>query len=270
MGELCIFTLNFEVYSYVNLSETEKEETGPSPCTYHIPRKPPHQRNAPMYSMGKRTFNEKPGGARTSWQKEWFNSKNPFTQKTDFNREYTWPAPNNYRLRSTLGVYSQSSVYHHAPSYTIGNKLCSAHTNKTSTKNMSISGESLFKDAPIDDYQRYMHLIEEELSKSNLVKDMSEDEHHRRLLLEYLLKKKAQSEDVMQSVKNVLTSAPKVSIKLRRHGTECWQKAEKTPGPGAYDLNKYKNVKKSMPKFTVPHAKADNRANFAVGPYYVI
>jgi hypothetical protein len=65
---------------------------------------------------------QKDGGGRTSWEKEWFNSTNPFTTKTDFNREQMWPSPNNYRIKSTL-ANSSSIVYHQAPIHSIGIKL---------------------------------------------------------------------------------------------------------------------------------------------------
>jgi hypothetical protein len=51
----------------------------PSPASYHLPRRPLNEKNSPMFTIGKRCFNEKGGGGRTSWEKEWFNSKNPYT-----------------------------------------------------------------------------------------------------------------------------------------------------------------------------------------------
>jgi len=76
-------------------------------------------------------FKQKGGGGRTSWEKEWFNSNNPFTTKTDFNREQIWPSPNNYRIKSTL-ANSSSIVYHQAPIHSIGIKLPTQSHNSSS------------------------------------------------------------------------------------------------------------------------------------------
>lgn len=63
--------------------------------------------------------------------------------------------------------------------------------------------------------------------------------------------------DVLQSVKFVSSNAPKISIKFRHNGTELWNKHdnENGPGPGSYDHNKFKNVSRSRPAFTLPQAK---------------
>ena len=74
----------------------------PSPASYHIPRRPLNERNAPVFTIGKRCFVEKGGGGRVSWEKEWFNSRNPHTHKSDFRRELFWPTPTNYRIRSVM------------------------------------------------------------------------------------------------------------------------------------------------------------------------
>ena len=66
----------------------------------------------------------KAGGGRTSWEKEWFNSSNPYTTKTDFNREQIWPSPTNYRIKSTI-ANANPTVYHQSPIHSIGVKLSS-------------------------------------------------------------------------------------------------------------------------------------------------
>ena len=40
-----------------------------SPFSYHVPRQPQNQRQAPVFTIGRRTFVEKEGGGRTAWQK---------------------------------------------------------------------------------------------------------------------------------------------------------------------------------------------------------
>ena len=82
------------------------------------------------------------GGGRTSWEKEWFNSSNPYTTKTDFNREQLWPSPANYRIKSTLANSSQH-IYHQSPMHSIGIKLVSAaNTNNIDNSNTIINNSS--------------------------------------------------------------------------------------------------------------------------------
>lgn len=102
---------------------------GPSPASYHIPRRPLNEKKSPMYTIGKRCFNEKGGGGRTSWEKEWFTSKNPFIIKSDFRRELFWPTPANYRIKSSIGIESNKAVYYQFPTHSIpkaGAKIQSA------------------------------------------------------------------------------------------------------------------------------------------------
>ena len=58
-----------------------------------------------------------------------------------------------------------------------------------------------------------------------------------------------------------------IGFKFRERGTELWGTVEKTPGPGAYDHNKFYNTSKfnNTTKFSVPQAK--HGLNFNIGPY---
>lgn len=73
--------------------------------------------------------------------------------------------------------------------------------------------------------------------------------------------------DVMKSVNHVKASQPKIRLKFRQHGTILWPKVEKTPGPGAYNAEKFKYVQKSNPKFSLPHARLQLNNNHTIGPF---
>ena len=61
---------------------------------------------------------------------------------------------------------------------------------------------------------------------------------------------------VMESVKRVKTSSPKVSIKFRPQGTMLWSsQKDNVPGPGAYDEQKFGYVFKRPPKYSIPQAR---------------
>lgn len=213
-----------------------------SPFSYHVPRRPPHERNAPMYTIGKRCFNERTGGGRTSWEKEWFNSTNPFTTKTDFNREVKWPSPSNYKIKSTISNSSSvpSLVYHQSPFHYIGMKLPS----QSNTIIVNTTHRTLLTDDLLNN-----ELTQTEI-KSNKV--ISNDL------------------DVMQAVNFIATSPPKISFSFRGKGTELWPQVEKTPGPGAYDHSKFKSVSKSRPNYTLPQARLQLNSSYPIGPYAAI
>nr|XP_025117923.1 protein STPG3 isoform X2 [Bubalus bubalis] len=72
----------------------------PGPTKYQVPdaslrESSPH----PHFSISRRHPTHE-GGGRRAWQTVWFQSENPFTQKTDFNREQKWPSPADYQLSS--------------------------------------------------------------------------------------------------------------------------------------------------------------------------
>ncbi|XP_054854454.1 protein STPG3 [Eublepharis macularius] len=67
----------------------------PGPAAYPPPSVNCRETTAPSYTFGWKTPS-KEGGGRRSWQKTWFQSKNPFTMKADFNRETNWPSPFHY------------------------------------------------------------------------------------------------------------------------------------------------------------------------------
>ncbi|XP_077162977.1 protein STPG3 isoform X2 [Paroedura picta] len=66
------------------------------------------------------------GGGRRSWQKTWFQSKNPFTKKADFNRETNWPSPFHYGQ----SPHSKPANRPSSPCYTFGQKGIFSFTSK--------------------------------------------------------------------------------------------------------------------------------------------
>lgn len=74
---------------------------------------------------------------------------------------------------------------------------------------------------------------------------------------------------VMASVNHVKASAPKVSLKFRTNGTVLWPQHDVTPGPGAYDEQRFNYIYKKTPKFSVPHARLTSlKPNYDVaGPF---
>eukprot|EP00117_Sycon_ciliatum_P018449 scpid49002/ scgid17054/ len=68
---------------------------GPGPWSYSPPRTgPPHQRQAPAFTIGTRP-KETSGGGRTAHGKPWMKSNDTWTSPVTFERK--WPAPNTYR-----------------------------------------------------------------------------------------------------------------------------------------------------------------------------
>merc|ERR1712226_666156 len=57
---------------------------GPTPWSYSPMVKPLKETNAPAWSFGKRSFVEKKGGSRKSWEKSWFHTDDVWKMKTDF------------------------------------------------------------------------------------------------------------------------------------------------------------------------------------------
>ncbi|ELU08649.1 hypothetical protein CAPTEDRAFT_215055 [Capitella teleta] len=91
---------------------------GPGPCSYSIPSRPQRETKAPSYTFGRRTFVEKLGGARTSWEKTWFQNSHAWHQKTDFHSDRKWPAPPSYKQESSLGPKQKRRTSF--PAYSIG------------------------------------------------------------------------------------------------------------------------------------------------------
>lgn len=73
------------------------------------------------------------GGARTSWNKQWFAHSDPFTTKVDFNREVTWPTPLDYHVPPTLGIQPTKVSF---PAWSMGTRI---HNNLPS---LDIDGPS--------------------------------------------------------------------------------------------------------------------------------
>ena len=209
----------------------------PSPFSYHVPRRPPNEKISPMFTIGKRCFSEKQGGGRTSWEKEWFNSNNPYTIKADYRREVIWPSPNNYRIKSTLGDDANTVLYKQAPMHTIGTRL--------SYKSQAESDEAC-------SCNKYQSDLLAELVNTNTLKKFNMSAQHLNKDIHSIHNRL----DVMQSVNFIHPSPPKISLSFRENGTELWAKSEETPGPGSYDHSKFVNVFKNRPKYTVAQAQS--------------
>ncbi|XP_062815152.1 protein STPG3 isoform X3 [Anolis carolinensis] len=67
------------------------------------------------------------GAGRRSWQKSWFQSKNPFNRKTDYTQETNWPSPFDYG--PTLGSMLVNRPT--SPNFTMGRKGEFSWVNKT-------------------------------------------------------------------------------------------------------------------------------------------
>jgi hypothetical protein len=227
-----------------------------------------------MYTIGRRCFNEKKGGGRTSWEKEWFNSSNPFTIKSDFKRDQTWPTPVNYNLKSTIGADSNSSLYYQYPSVKIHN-------------NTPLSGRASHLNNPSSDGVCSCHmilsrqdLIEMELKKSNTLittsnadlnnknsNNLNNNNNNNSNNKNNIDKKDYLDLNIEQSAKYISTRAPKVKFQFRNNGTQLWPQVEKTPGPGYYDHNKFSSVAKKRPNFSVAQARLNLNSNYNVGPF---
>lgn len=179
------------------------------------------------------------GGGRTSWEKEWFNSRDPFTTKSDFKREQKWPSPHHYRLKSTLGENgSQMSVHHRSPAHSFGPPV---------SKQFGIAFIGVASSLPNGIDQTPPTLLELSHKRPSVVED---------------------SGGVMKSVNHVKTSSPKISIKFREKGTVLWPQHDHTPGPGSYDESRFGYIYKKTPKFTMSHARMSS--NFEAGPFATI
>lgn len=157
------------------------------------------------------------GGGRVSWEKEWFNSRNPYTHKSDFRRELFWPTPTNYRIKSTIGVDANGQS-RTAPAYSYpslpGSKGNSAkHPNTADVPNKN-NNNNTTPGAPLNTRENLgscKHtqnivlsrddLIEKDIKKYNVIKDLNFG-HPR---------SKDHSElNVIKSSQFVCSSAPKV------------------------------------------------------------
>ncbi len=102
-------------------------------------------------------------------------------------------------------------------------------------------------------------LIEMELRKSNtLITTSNTDLNAKKNYLDL---------NVEHSVNFISSRAPKIQFQFRNNGTQLWPKVEKTPGPGAYDHNKFKSVSRNRPKFSLSHARYNLNSNYKVGPF---
>ncbi|XP_060107241.1 protein STPG3 [Heteronotia binoei] len=97
----------------------------PGPAAYSPTSVSYRETTAPSYTFGWKTP-PKEGGGRRSWQKTWFQSKNPFTKKADFNRETNWPSPFHYSQPPDAKPANRPS----SPSYSFGQKGVFSFTSK--------------------------------------------------------------------------------------------------------------------------------------------
>jgi hypothetical protein len=182
-------------------------------------------------------FHISEGGGRTSWQKEWFSSKDPFTIKSDFGRESRWPSPDRYRLKSTFGDTTGKQT------------RCSVSPSFKVVNSIPAVGYDLFKNE-----SQPVHQVDADSSISSTAASTSKEPTLSEL-------------NVMKSVNRVKLSAPKIALKFRENGTMLWPKQECTPGPGAYNQNKFKYIYKSNPKFTLSQARVNLNCNHTIGPF---
>lgn len=170
--------------------------------------------------------------------------------KTNYNRESKWPAPNYYSIKSAFSSDSSSKF------------LSSPRINGSGLKLLSSSQElidlkKLEKDSTISKEE----LVEKELNNTNFMKKKIKSIDRSKTVFE---------PNVMESFNHLSLKAPKFSLKFRQKGTVLWPKVEKTPGPGSYDLNKFKNTIKSAPKYSSPHATLEMNSNYMIGPFSAV
>lgn len=151
-----------------------------------------------------------------SWEKEWFNSRNPYTHKSDFRRELFWPTPTNYRIKSTIGTDPNASSKT-APTYSYPSQPGSKHNSAKhpNTADAPMNNNST-PPAPLNTRENIgscKHtqnivlsrddLIEKDIKKYNVIKDLnfghSRSHDHSEL-------------NVIKSSHFVSASAPKVLI----------------------------------------------------------
>ncbi len=188
-----------------------------------------------MYTIGKRCFNEKGGGGRTSWEKEWFNSNNPFIIKSDFRRELFWPTPTNYRIKSSIGTESNKAVFYQYPNHTISQGPRGSAKHQISMQ--PFSAPDVIRNSQCNGCQQQSIV----LSRDDLIeKDMKKYNVNKGFHLNDPISARDQLNlDVINSSIYTCKTAPKISFKFRAKGTELWENKEETPGPGAYDHNKF-------------------------------
>ncbi|KAL8174296.1 UNVERIFIED_CONTAM: hypothetical protein K2H54_041552 [Gekko kuhli] len=97
----------------------------PGPAAYPPPSVNCRETTAPSYTFGWKTP-PREGGGRRSWQKTWFQSKNPFTKKADFSSETNWPSPFHYSQSPDSKPANRPS----SPSYSFGRKGIFSFTSK--------------------------------------------------------------------------------------------------------------------------------------------
>lgn len=140
--------------------------------------------------------------------------------------------------------------------------LASPHINGPGLKLLSSSQELIdLKKLEKDSTTSKEELVEKELNNANLMRKKIKSADRSKNIFE---------PDVMESFNHLSLKAPKFSLKFRQKGTVLWPKVEKTPGPGSYDLNKFKNIIKSAPKYSSPHARLELSSNYMIGPYSAV
>ena len=146
----------------------------------------------------------KGGGGRTSWEKEWYNSKSPYTIKSDFRRELFWPTPANYRIKSTMGIDSNKAVFYQYPNHSISN---------LQTRSAKAGGNSASMPTPSGNNNTCHHTSNIVLSRDDLIeKDMKNCSVIKEFNVNDPMSARDQLElDVNQSSSFVSHGAPKVN-----------------------------------------------------------
>lgn len=238
---------------------------GPGPTSYHVPRRPPNERISPSYTFGQRCFIEKSkyfkyfyliiinayfiveGGGRTSWEKEWFSSKNPFLYKNDFKRDKRWPTPHDYAKKPGIGDKNQATWYQY-PVYTMASRLNNNNTNN--------NDENKNKNLPLINASK--------ITTTSSINSFDANER----VAEFILKptnKEYKEKDPTSTL--IRDKKAKITIKSRPNGTVLWPKKEITPSPAAYDHTKFTNIKPSRPSFSITNTCP---VNYTGGRYAVI
>ena len=190
------------------------------------------------------------GGGRTSWEKEYYSSVNPFLKKTDFKRDKKWPTPQDYIKKPGFGDRNQQAWYQY-PTYSIpGTRQNTAPEIKDEKQlpNINNNNKPRLKQ-PID-----------------RAADINEN------IIEFILKPHKNTRRLHTSGNDhpsfYKENQTKITLKSRPKGTLLWQKPEDTPGPGAHDHTKFTTVKPTKPSFKITNNSYN--VNFAGGPYAVI
>lgn len=174
-----------------------------------------------------------------------------------------------YNLKSSIGVDSSHSLYYNYPSVKIHNNTPLSgrisHNNNTTdgqcSCHMILSREDLIE-LELRKSNTLIATSNAEITNNNINNSTNNNSTNK--------KKNYLDLDIEHSSNYVSTRAPQIKFQFRNNGTQLWPKVEKTPGPGAYDHNKFQNVSRNRPKFSLSHARYNLNNNYNVGPFAAI